>query len=204
MPALTPVPTAQVSIFSSGTSKGIAQTRGAQIVGRADVAVDGVYVAAYAKNVTATWSTGEAGAIIGFKKSVSGFQLGASATLRRAIDAAPRTDATALELAASASYRVGQVTPSLIVIYSPDDLGPGKRSVYVEGGASYAISKHLSASAAIGRRNRIIGAKYTAWNAGVTWSPIKNASFDVRYYSTDGENAWPYKPRFVVGAAFKF
>jgi hypothetical protein len=205
MPALPPpIPAFQVSIYSSGTSKGIAQTTGPQIIGRAELGAGPIYVAAYAKNVTSPTLDAEAGATIGVRTDVDGFKLAASATARRAINPAPGSDATSLEVAASVARKVGRVTPTLSIVYSPDDLGSTKRSVYIEGGASYAISKQLSASAAIGLRNRVVGADYTAWSAGLTWTPIKRLALDARYYDTNGGSQWPYQARFVGGGSFKF
>jgi hypothetical protein len=205
MPALPPpVPAFQLTLSSSGTSKGIAQTKGPQFVGRAELDSGPLYVAAYLKNVTSPSSDAEAGALVGVRTKVQGFNLAASATLRLAVDPTAGSDAKSLELAASVSRNIGRFTPLVSIIYSPDDLGSTKRSVYVEGGGSYAISKQLSASAAIGRRDRVIGANYTAWNAGLTWAPAKQFAFDARYYDTNGGSSWPYKPRFVAAATLKF
>ena len=197
-------PTLQVSIYSSGTSKGIAQTKGPQIVVRAEEGAGPIYVAAYVKNVTSPSSDAEAGALVGARTSMSGFKLTASATVRRAIDPAPGSDATSLELAASVARPVGRVTPTLSIMYSPDDLGSTKRSVYIEGGVSYKIDKQLSASAAIGRRDRVVGANYKAWNAGLTWTPVKRLALDARYYDTNGGSRWPYQARLVVSGSLKF
>jgi hypothetical protein len=204
VPALLLAPSGQVSIYSSGTSKGIAQSKGPQVIGRGEVASGDVYVAGYLKNVTAPTSDAEAGATIGVSKKLSGFNIAASATLRRAVDPTPGSDKTSLELAASVARPMGRFTPIVSVIYSPDDLGSTKRSLYVEGGASYSLTKKLSASAAIGRRDRVIGANYTAWNAGLTWSPSKHLSLDARYYDTNAGTQWPYQARFVVGGTMKF
>lgn len=205
MPALPPpFPAFQVSVYSSGTSKGIAQTKGPQVVGRGDLAFGDGYVAAYLKNVTSTTSDAEAGGIIGVRKKITGFNLAASATVRQAINPTPGSNATTLELAASVGRPIGPVTPSVSIIYSPHDLGSTKRSVYAEGGLTYALSKQFSASAAIGRRDRVGGPDYTAWNAGLTWTPAKQIAFDARYYDTDGPAQWPYKARFVVGGTVKF
>ncbi len=204
MPLPPPVPAFQVAIYSSGTSKGIAQTRGPQIVGRGEVDMGSVYVAGYLKNVTSPTSDAEAGALVGVRTKVRGFNLSASATVRRAINPTPGSDATSLELAASVARPIGSVTPIVSVIYSPDDLGSTKRSVYVEGGASWAINKQLSASAAVGRRDRVIGADYTAWNAGLTWTPVKKLALDARYCDTNAGSQWPYKARLVVSGSLKF
>lgn len=150
-----------------------------------------------------TWN-GEVAAIIGLRTKWEGFNLAASATLRQALDAKPGTDATAPEFAASVARPIGRFTPNISAIYTPDELGPSKESVYVEGGASYKIDKRLTASAGIGRRHRVLAIDYTAWNAGIGWSPSKHVTLDARYWDTDGPSVWPYKQRFVVSASAKF
>jgi hypothetical protein len=205
LPALPPpVPAFQVSVYSSGTSKGIAQSKGPQVIGRGELGFGDIYVAGYLKNVTSPSSDAEAGGIIGIRKKLSGFNLSASATLRQSVNPTSGSDATALELAGSISRPIGPVTPSVSIIYSPDDLGSTRRSVFLEGGLSYSLNKQLSASVALGRRDRVIGADYTSWNAGLTWAPAKRVSFDARYYDTNGGSQWPYKARFVVGGTIKF
>jgi hypothetical protein len=198
------VPVLQVSIFSSGNTKGIAQTRDAQVIGRAELDAGDFYVAAYAKNVTAPTWDGEAAAIIGLRTKWEGFNLAASATLRQALDAKLGTDATEPEFAASIARPIGRVTPILSIIYTPDELGSSKESIYVEGGASYKISKTVTASAGIGRRQRVLAIDYTAWNAGFSWNPAKHFTVDARYWDTDGPNVWPYKRRVVVSGIAKF
>lgn len=201
---MPPVPALQISVFSSGTTKGIAQTKGAQVIGRGELAFGPVYVGGYLKNVTAATWDGEAGAFIGLRTKFNGFNLAASATLRRAIDPRPGTDAIAVDLAALIGHPIGKITPSVSIIYTPDEIGPVKRSIYAEAGATYALPKHFSASAFVGRRHRINGLDYTAWNAGVSWSPVKQLQFDARYWDTDATSQWPYKARFVVSGSLRF
>jgi hypothetical protein len=154
--------------------------------------------------VTAPTWDGEAGAVLGVRTKLSSFNIAASATLRQAIDAKPGTDATVPEFAASVARPIGRFTPILSIIYTPDELGSSKESIYVEGGGSYKIAKTLTASAGIGRRQRVLAIDYTAWNAGIAWNPSKHFTFDARYWDTDGPSVWPYKRRFVVSGIAKF
>ena len=158
----------------------------------------------YVKNVTAPTWNGETGAVVGLRTKWEGFNLAASVTLRQAMDARPGTDATAPEFAASIAHPIRRFTPTLSIIYTPDELGASKTSIYVEGGASYALAKGLTASAGLGRRHRILAIDYTSWNAGVSWIASKHLSFDARYWDTDGPSVWPYKRRFVVSGVAKF
>ena len=150
-----------------------------------------------------TWN-GEAALIVGLRTKWNGFNVAASATVRQAVDAKPGTDATAPEFAGSIARPIGRITPILSVIYTPDELGASKSSVWVEGGASYKISKTFSASAGLGHRYRVLAIDYNAWNAGVAWNPSKHFTVDARYWDTDGPNVWPYKRRFVVSGIAKF
>ena len=198
------MPVLQISIFSSGNTKGIAQTRHAQVIGRVELDFGHFYVATYVKNVTAPTWNGETAAIIGLRTKWQGFNIAGSATLRQAIDAKPGTDATAPEFAASIARPIGRFTPIVSAIYTPDELGASKTSFYIEGGASYTLAKGLAASAGLGRRHRVLALDYTAWNAGLGWSPSKHFALDARYWDTDGPSVWPYKRRLVVSAIAKF
>lgn len=122
-----PQPSVQLTIASSGTSKGLAQTKGPQAIGRAEVDFGSLYVASYLKNVTSTDTDAEAGETVGVKTKAEGFNVAASATLRLEVDPARGADAASLELAGSIARPIGRFTPALSLIYSPDDLGSTKR-----------------------------------------------------------------------------
>lgn len=199
-----PVPAIEFNLASTGISKGLAQTRGPQLLARGELAFGQVYFGGYAKNVTSATTDGEAAALAGLRFTASGFDLGASAAWKRAIDPARGSDANALELGGSVSRRVGRVTPRLSLVWSPDDLGSTRRTLFAEAGAGYRFSKAFTASAALGRRERSGGADYTAWNAGVAWSVEKRLTVDLRYYDTDGGNDHPFRPRAVLSARAKF
>ena len=185
-------------------SKGIAQTTGPQAVMRGELGFGTLYIGAYVKNVDSSSSDGEAAALIGARSKVGGFDLNASAAWKRALDPAPRSDRNALELSTAASRKMGPVTPRVSVVWSPDDLGGSRQTLFAEAGASYRLSSMLSASAALGRRQRGGGPDYTAWNAGLTWTGVKPVSLDLRYYDTNAGSAQPFRPRLVVSARAKF
>ncbi|HEY8592489.1 MAG TPA: TorF family putative porin [Sphingomicrobium sp.] len=197
-------PSLELVVASRGISKGLAQTKGPQFLARGELAFGSLYVGSYAKNVTSSSAEGEAAALVGVRTKAAGFDLNVSAAMKRAIDPAPGSDKTALEVAGSASRKLGRLTPKLSAVWSPDDVGSTRRTLFVEGGASYAIAKPLSFSAAIGRRERSGGADYTAWNAGFAWTASKNLVLDARYYDTNGGDTQPYRARGVVSARLKF
>lgn len=205
MPALAaPLPAIEFNISSVGMSKGIAQTTGPQFVARGELAFGTWFVGGYVKNVDSSTSSGEAGALIGIRRKVVGFDFSASAALKRAIDPAPSFDTNALELNATASRKLNTTIARLSIVWSPDDLGATRDSLFVEAGASQKLSSFLSASAAFGRRQRSGGPDYNAWNAGLTWNPAKPLSIDLRYYDTNGGSSQPFRPRAVISARARF
>lgn len=205
MAALPPaVPAIEFSLASTGMSKGIAQTTGPQFVGRAELGLRPFFVGAYAKNVDSSTSDGEAGPVIGVRTKSAGLDLGLSATWKWAINAAPKSDPSALELNATAARKIGRLSPRLSLVWSHNDVGMTKSTLFAEAGSGYRLTRLLSASAAVGRRERSGGPDYTAWNAGLTWNVVKPLSIDLRYYDTDGGNTQPYRARAVVSARAKF
>jgi hypothetical protein len=205
MPVLPPpVPAIEFNLSSTGMSKGIAQTTGPQFLGRGEIAFGTLFIGAYAKNVDSSTADGEAAALVGVRTKAAGFDLTASAAWKRAIDPARGSDANALEIAAAAARKIGRVTPRLAIIWSPDDVGGTRRTLFAEAGASYRVSAAVQASAALGRRQRGAGADYTAWNAGLTWTPLKQVSMDLRYYDTNGGHSQPFRARAVASARVKF
>lgn len=205
MPLLAaPVPSIEFNVSSVGMSKGIAQTTGPQFLTRGELSFGTLFLGAYVKNVDSATSDAEAAALIGARTTAAGFDFSASAAWKRAIDPAPRSDRNALEVSASVSRKIARITPRVSIVWSPNDLGGTRQTLFAEAGASYRLSPSLSASAALGRRQRGGGPDYTAWNAGFTWSGLKPVSLDLRYYDTDAGHAQPFRPRLVVSARARF
>lgn len=203
MLALPPVPAVEFNLSSTGMSKGLAQTDGPQFLARGELAFGRIYIGAYAKNVTSPTSDGEGGPSIGVRTKLSGFDVAASATWKFALNPSPGLDNQALELSGSVSRPLGRLTPRVSIVWSPDDVGSTGRTAFVEAGAGYKIAKTLSASAAVGRRERTGGLDYTAWNAGMAWNPAKPLTIDLRYYDTDRGDDHAYRARFVASVRLK-
>ena len=203
-PALPP-PVIEFSLANRGVSKGLSQSDGPQFVVRGELSRGPLYLGGYWKNVTSTSSEGEAAAIIGVRKSAGGFNLAASAALRIATAPTAGSDDKALELAGTVSRKFGRWTPQLAAIWSPDDLGSTKRSLYVEASAAYSLLPHTTVSAAIGRRDRVVGADYTAFNAGVTQALSRNFTADLRYYGTNKRGlGYTYHPGLIGSVRARF
>jgi len=200
-----PIPVIEFSLATRGISKGLAQTTGPQFVARGELPAGHFYVAGYWKNVTSATSDGEAGAIIGLRTKAHDFSLAASTTLKIAISPAAGSDDTALELSGTISRKMGRVTPQLAVTWSPDDLGTTRRSTFVEASASYALFPHTAISAAIGRRDRLGGANFTAFNAGITQTLSRNFTADLRYYGTGRHDLGDtYQPGLIASLRARF
>ena len=204
-PSAIPIPAIEFSLASRGISKGLAQTRGPQFVVRGELANGPIYVDGYWKNVTSTTSTGEAGATVGVRTKAGGFNLTAGATLKIATSPAAGSDDKALELSGAISRKVGRLTPQLAVTWSPDDLGATRRSTFIEASAAYSLLSHTTVSAAIGRRDRVGGPNYTAFNAGITQTLAKNLTADLRYYGTNKHDlGYTYQPGLVASVRARF
>jgi len=199
-----PVPVIEFNLASTGMSKGIAQTKGPQFLARGELGFGALFLGAYVKNVDSSTSDAEAAALVGVRTRAAGLDLAASAAWKRAIDPAPGSDRNALEVSATASRKFGRMTPRISVVWSPDDLGGTRSTVFAEAGASYGLASSLSASAAFGLRRRGGGPDYNAWNAGLTWNGLKPLSIDLRYYDTNGGSAQPFRARAVISARARF
>jgi hypothetical protein len=84
-----PDPSLEIIVASTGMSKGIAQTTGAQWLARGELALGHFYVGSYAKNVDSATSKGEAAALAGVRTKAAGFDFNLSAAWKRALSAAP-------------------------------------------------------------------------------------------------------------------
>jgi hypothetical protein len=199
-----PKPSLELVGASTGMSKGIAQTEGPQFLARGELPFGRIYFGAYAKNVDSPVSKGEAAALVGIRAASHGFDLNVSAALKRALSPSAASDKNALEVSGSVSRKMGALTPRLSLVWSPDDLGGTRQTTFLEAGASYAMAKKLALSAAVGRRERSGGADYTAWNAGIAWTPGPHLVLDARYYDTDGGDGHAFRARGVVSARLKF
>lgn len=200
-----PDPGIEITVASRGYSKGLAQTEGPQVLVRPEVAFGPLFVGAYAKNVSSPTSDGEAGAAVGVRTRAGGFDLSASATLKFALAPENGLDDEAVEFNAAASRRFGVVTPRLSVIWSPDDLGGTRNTVFAEAGLALRLPADFTASAAYARRERDGGPDYGAFNAGVSHTLAGHLTLDLRWYDTDRSDIGePYRGRLVGSVRARF
>jgi hypothetical protein len=206
MPAIPPpAPHVEIVVASQGMSKGLRQTAGIQVIVRPEVAIGHFFLGGLYKNVTSTAAVGEAAVMLGYRGRLAGVELAATAAYRWDTGAPATADRDALEFNVTAARSFGPVTPRLSLTWSPDDLGPARRSLYSEAGIAVALLRGASASAAIGRRSRDGGADYTAFNAGLSYGFRNRLTADLRYYSTDeGRLGEIYRSRLVASLRARF
>ncbi|QNM82588.1 hypothetical protein H8M03_11380 [Sphingomonas sabuli] len=202
---LPPVdPAFEISVASRGMSKGIAQTDGVQVLPKASLKLGDVQVGAQWKNVTSPVADGEAALFVNVGRQVAGFQVGGGIAYKFQTNVKEPTDDTSWEFSANASRKFGRISGRMSAVYSPDDLGGGRRSLYLDGGPTFDIDKATKLSANLGHRSRVNGVDYTSFNAGVTRS-FKALSLDLRYYDTNrGEAGENYGERVVLLGRLSF
>lgn len=205
MPLDLPPPDPGVEIVTAtrGMSKGIAQTDGPQIIGKGFLRLSDVQFGIQWKNVSSSSSSGEGSAFLTASRKLGSMQVSGGIAYKIQTGVHGPSDSAAWEFTAGASRKSGPVTARLNAIFSPDDLGSALRSLFVEAGPAVQLGKGWTASAAIGRRSRVNGTNYTAFNAGLGRSagPLQ---FDVRYYDTSRSDAEIYRRRVVASARISF
>jgi len=196
-----PDPGIEILIASRGISKGIAQTDGIQIVPKAFVQLGQVQIGGQWKNITSPVADGEAAAFVNYAPKLGAFQLALGAAYKFQTNVIGNPDHDAFEFTAGASRKIGKAGFRTSAVFSPDDIGGSRRSLYLEAGPSFDLDGSTRLSANIGRRSRVAGLNYTSFNAGVSKTFAKKVTVDVRYYDTaQGELGEIYDDRFVVSA----
>lgn len=194
-----PDPGIEISVATRGMSKGISQTDGAQFIPKAFVQFGSVQVGGQWKNLTSPVVDGEAATFVSYSPKVGPWQLTFGVTYKFQTNVKAKIDDDCLELSFGASRKFGKVSVKGSGIYSPDDVGSARRSLYVESGVSYDLDKDTRLSANVGHRSRVAGPNYTSFNAGVSRTLLKRIVLDLRYFDTAqselGEN---YRGRFVL------
>jgi predicted porin len=195
----------ELILASQGISKGLRQTDGAQALGRAEIAAGPIFAAASFKNVTSATADGEANLQIGVRRSFGGFALSAAIAYKFNTGAGLQADRDAIEFTASATRRIGPLTPRVAVTYSGDELGTTTRSLFIEAGAGVQVGPGLTLSGNVARRERGGGPDYTAFNAGLTFAFHTLFSADLRYYDTNRSGLGEiYRPRVVASLRARF
>ena len=199
--ALPPVdPGFEISAATQGMSKGLLQSNGPQVVSRATLKSGQFQVAGQWKNISTNSAKGEASAIAGWNGKAGSFDLGASIAYKALTSASGSGNRRSVELAGNVGRKIGSVSLKGTAVFSPNDFGATRQSLYVEGGPSIDLPAKFKLSANIGHRWRQRSPNYTSFNVGVSRTVLEVLTADVRVYDTNrGELGRNYERR-VVGS----
>ena len=198
-------PGIEVVVASRGMSKGVAQTEGPQLVAKPFVQMGPVQLGGQWKNVSSAVAGGEAALFANVAPKAAGFQLNFGVAYKFQTGVKGPTDDKSWEFTGSVTRRFGKLSLRVAAVYSPDDLGGARRSLFVEGGPTLEIGKTTRLSAAIGRRDRVSGVDYTAFNAGIAKTLFKGMTVDARYYGTNRSSLGEFfEDRLVISARMAF
>ena len=200
-----PDPGIELSIASHGMSKGIAQTEGPQVIARPFVQLGSLQLGGQWKNLSSPVAGGEASLFANVAPKLGQVQLTLGAAYKMQTGVTEPTDDKSWEFTGTVNRRFNRLSIRLQAIYSPDDLGGAKRSLYVEGGPTFDLDKTTRISANLGRRDRVLGDDYTSYNAGITKTIFKGVTLDGRYYgNSKSELGEFFDDRLVVSARMSF
>ena len=198
-------PGIEVVVASRGMSKGVAQTEGPQLVAKPFVQMGPVQVGAQWKNLSSATAGGESSLFANVAPKLAGFQMNLGVAYKMQTGVTEPTDDKSWEFTGNITRKFGKPSLRLAAVYSPDDLGSAERSLFVEGGPTLEIGKTTRLSAAIGRRDRVNGDDYTAFNAGIAKTLFKGAILDARFYGTNRSHLGEFfEDRVVVSARMSF
>jgi len=204
--ALPPLdPGVEMTVSSRGMSKGIEQADEPQVIPKLYVQVGDLQLGGQWRNVTSATADGEAAAFVNWGRKFGAFQLALGAACKFQTGATAGTDSDSLEFTGGVSHKTGKLSLRLNAIYSPDDLGGTKQSLFVEGGPSFDLTKTLRMSANVGRRSRHGAPDYTTANFGATKTLFRGFSLDLRYYQTNRAKIGDiYRRRLVLAGRWAF
>jgi uncharacterized protein (TIGR02001 family) len=200
-----PDPGFEFFVASRGISKGLAQTEGPQFIPKAFVQMGPVQLGGQWKNVTSPVAEGEGAIFANASRAVGPVQLNVGITYKFQTAVRGPTDSKAWEFTGGLSGKHKRFGARLNAVYSPDDFGSTRQSLYVEAGPSLEIDKTTRLSANLGRRERKGSPDYTSFNIGATKTLFKKLALDLRYYDTaQSELGEVYRGRVIASARLTF
>ena len=178
--------------------RGILQSEGAQFIIRASLKVRPFTLGAQWKNISTNSAKGEASGSIGWSGKAASLEVGASAAYNVLTSASGSGNRRSVELSVNLSRKIGKLALRGSAVFSPDDPGATKQSLYVEGGPSLDLPARIRLSANLGHRWRDGSPDYTSYNIGVSRPVLKLLTADVRLYDTNrGELGRTYERRLI-------
>ena len=199
-------PALEFSIASTGMSKGIAQTDDEpQAIVRGSAKLGPFEAGGQWKNVTSTSAKGEAALFVNANRSFGKLRVNGGAAYKIQTGVSGNPDSDSFEFTAGANVSLGRLSLRSTAIYSPDDLGSAKQSLYFEGGPVFDLTKTIRLSGNIGRRERDGAPDYTSFNLGITKTVAGTIAFDARYHGTAQSGlGFQFKRRVVLSARVTF
>jgi uncharacterized protein (TIGR02001 family) len=198
-------PGVEVVISSQGMSKGIKQSDGPQFVPKFTLRMGDVQLGGQWKNVTSTAADGEAAIFANATHKFGALAVTAGAAYKFQTNVKMATDSDCFEFTGAVARSFGKLSLKAGAVYSPDDLGKAKRSLYVEGGPAFDVTKTLRLSANLGHRTRQNGVDYTSFNIGASKALTRALSVDLRFYQTNRADLDDvYKRRVVIAGKLAF
>ena len=199
-----PDPGVEIVVATRGMSKGIAQTEGPQLVAKGFAKFGDLQSGLQWKNVSSKSADGEAAAFVAGSKKFGSLQLNAGVAYKFQTGVRGPTDSTSWEFTAGANRKFGLLSARVNAIFSPDDLGSARRSLFVEAGPAVQLFKGWTASASIAHRSRQRAPDYTAFNIGVNRT-VRWLQLDLRYYDTNRSGIGEaFHQRLVASAKLSF
>jgi uncharacterized protein (TIGR02001 family) len=154
--------------------------------------------------VSSLTAGGEAALLVNASRRFGSLQVNAGVAYKFQTGVRGPTDSTSWEFSGGISRRFGPMSARVNAIYSPDDLGSARRSLFIEAGPVIQLGKGWTISAAAGHRPRVRGPDYTAFNAAVG-KRVKALQLDLRYYGTNRSGLGDiYHARLVASAKVTF
>ena len=179
------VPAFELSGANQGMSKGVLQSDGAQFIPRASLKLRKVQVGGQWKNISTNSAKGEASIFGGWAGKVSTLDVGGLIAYKMLTSASGSGNRQSWEVSANAARRFGRLGIRASAVFSPNDFGGTRRSLYVEAGPSLDLPWKFRASASVGIRERRNNSDYTSFNLGLSRPLGKKFTVDVRYYDTN-------------------
>ena len=195
----------EIVVASRGMSKGIAQTDGVQVIPKAFVQFGQVQAGGQWKNVSSTVADSEAAAFVNYAPKLGHNQLTLGAAYKFQTGVKGDTDDRSFEFTTAASRKFGKLSLKLSAIYSFNDLGSARQSLFLEGGASFDIDSSTRLSANLGHRSRVNAIDYTSLNAGISKTFFQRLTVDLRYHDTaQSDRGQAFEGRAVLSSRLTF
>lgn len=189
-------------------SKGQSKSMGDGFVGFTGewVSSDGlIYAGPGFETIDDNGAHAELNGIVGVRPEFAGFAFNVSAAYKWRVDPDPGVDEDEVELTADVEREIGPASARLRLQYAPDAGGDTRSFTWIEARFGWTFNDRLEATTTMGRRDRVGGDDYAAWDAGVTYALDERLDLDLRYYDTNrSDDGVEYADTVVASVALAF